>query len=224
MSFDPQYGPEDSEPDRIEFPGPSADPGPGFRRRHGRLLSVLAVAVVALAGGGGIAYAAHHSAGTAGTGNSTSAQASTPSASPSPSAPAWRGHFGGGFRGFGFGGPGFGFAGFGDAIHGQLTEPKSGGGYQTVDVQRGTVTAVSSTSITVKSADGYSATYAVATSTEVNAQAAGIGTVKVGDSVELVATVSNGTATASSIVDTTSIKSSRGAFGFPTGPPSNNQS
>jgi len=40
---------------------------------------------------------------------------------------------------------GLAFGGFGPAgggvVHGQLTVPKSGGGYQTVDVQRGTVVA-----------------------------------------------------------------------------------
>jgi hypothetical protein len=115
---------------------------------------------------------------------------------------------------------GFGLGGFGGAIHGQLTQPKPGGGYQTVDVQRGTVTDVSSTSITVKSPDGYTATYAVISSTEVNAQAAGIGTVKVTDTVELTATVSNGKATAASIVDMTAIRASHGSFGLPAGPPS----
>jgi hypothetical protein len=213
MSFDSQLGP-DSEPDHLEFPGS----GPGSRHR-GRLLPVLGVAVVALALGGGLTYAAQHAAGAD---TSPSAQSSTPSASPSPSAPKWHGHFGGGIGGFGLGGAGF--AGFGGAIHGQLTEPKPGGGYQTVDVQRGTATAVSSKSITVKSADGYTATYAVTSSTEVDAQADGIGTVKVGDTVDLVATVSSGTATAASISDTTSIRASRGAFGFPAGPPSGNQS
>jgi hypothetical protein len=78
---------------------------------------------------------------------------------------------------------------------------------------------VSSSSISVKSADGYSATYVVISSTEVNAQAAGIGTVKVGDTVELTATVSGRTATAASIIDVTSIRSSRGSFNFPAGPP-----
>ncbi len=85
------------------------------------------------------------------------------------------------------------------------------------------MTAVSSSSITVKSADGFSATYAVSSSTEVNAMAAGIGTVKVGHIVDLTATVSQGTATAASIIDTTAIRASRGAFGFPAGPPGDGQ-
>jgi hypothetical protein len=231
MSFGPQYGPAGSEPDHVEFPGPGPGPGPapgsgpGPRRRHGLLLPVLGVAVIALGGGGGLAYVAQHSASTAAADTSTSAQSSTPSASPSPSAHVWHGRFGGGLGGFGFGGPGFGLGGLGGAIHGQVTEPKSGGGYQTLDIQRGSVTAVSSSSITVKSADGFTATYAVTSSTEVNAQAAGIATVKVGNTVEVVATVSNGKATAASIIDGTSIRASRGAFGFPVGPPpSGNQS
>ena len=217
MTFDPQPGPDDSGPDQIEFPG--SDPGP--RPRRARMLPMLGVAIVALAGGGSLAYVAQHDPSRTVADTSSAAQAA-PNASPSPSAPSWRGgHFGRGQGGFGFG-PGiggFGLGGFGGAIHGQLTEPKSGGGYQTVDVQRGTVTAVSSSSITVKSADGYTATYAVTGSTEVNAQAAGIGSVKVGDTVELVATVSGGKATAACIIDGTSIRASRGAFGFPGGPP-----
>jgi hypothetical protein len=117
----------------------------------------------------------------------------------------------------------FGGFGLGGVIHGQLTEPKPGGGYQTVDVQRGSVTAVSASSITVKSADGFSATYAVSSSTEVNAMAAGIGTVKVGDTVDLTATVSQGKATAASLIDVTAIRASRGALGFPAGPPAGSQ-
>jgi hypothetical protein len=46
-------------------------------------------------------------------------------------------------------------------LHGQVTIQKPGGGYETLDVQRGTVTAVSATSLTVKSTDGYTTTYAV---------------------------------------------------------------
>jgi len=223
MTFGPGYSPDASGPDHVEFPG--SEPGPRRSRRR-LLLPVLGVAVVALGAGGGIAYVAQHSAATTVADTSSAAQSGSSGASPSPSAPAWRsGQFRGGFGGFGIG-PGLGgfggFGGFGGAIHGQLVEPKSGGGYQTIDVQRGTVTAVSSSSITVKSADGYTATYAVTSSTEVNAQAAGIATVKVGDTVEVAATVSNGKATAASIIDATSIRASRGAFGFPVGPPQGN--
>jgi len=103
-------------------------------------------------------------------------------------------------------------------VHGQLTVPKSGGGYQTLDVQTGTVTAVSSGAITVKSADGFTATYAVTSNTVVGAQSAGIGSVKKGDTVFVSATVSGSTATAASIVDMTAIKNGRASFGFPEPP------
>ncbi len=211
MTFGSEYRPDSDGPDEVEFPGPE------HGRRHRRLMPLLGVAALALAGGAGVAYAAGHSGASPAAATSASQPGST-SPSPATSAkPKYGGNFHRGFGSFGagLGGFGFGFGGFGGAIHGQLTEPKSGGGYQTIDIQSGTVTAVSSSSITVKSADGFTASYAVASSTEVNAQAAGIATVKVGNSVELTATVASGKATADSIIDLTSIKSSRGAFGFP---------
>jgi hypothetical protein len=222
MSYGPPYGPGSSAPDEVEFPGPDRPRSPR------RLLSLLGVALVAMAGGAGIAYAAGHSGGTPAADAASSVQSTPPSPSPSASpVPRFGGKFprsfgklGPGFGGFGFA---FGGLGFGGAIHGQLTEPKPGGGYQTVDVQSGSVTKVSSSSITVKSADGYTATYAVSSSTEVNAQAAGIATIKVGDTVSMTATVSNGTATADDIIDLSSIKSSRGWFGFKTAPPPSSQ-
>ena len=210
-------GPDDPNelygPHHTEILNPGHD-SPG-RRPH--LAGLLAVAVIALAAGGGIAYVATHAGNTVRTVASSQGDAQS-APTPSASAPSKHRGFGRG----GFGGLIFGLGGLGGAIHGQATVPKSGGGYQTIDVQRGTVTAVSSSSITVKSADGYSATYDVSSSTEVNAQAAGIGTVKNGDTVALTATVSGSTKTADSIIDLTSIRSSRGSFGFPAGPPGSN--
>ena len=190
-------------------------------RRRPRLAGLAAVAVIALAGGGGVAYVATHSGNPVRT-LASSGSAQSPSPSMAPSEPSEHEHGPGGFGRFG-GIGGMGMAGHGGVVHGQFTVPKSGGGYQVIDVQRGTVTAVSSSSITVKSADGYSQTYAVSSSTEVNAQAAGIGTVKVGHTVGVMATASGKTATAASIIDLTSIRSSRGSFGFPTGPPDSGQ-
>jgi Domain of unknown function (DUF5666) len=204
-----EYGPDNPEIIDSRYDAP---------RRRPHLAGLAVVAVIALAAGGGVAYVATHSANGAST-DAAAGAAQTPSASPSASTPPFGRHGPAGFGRFGgFGGLGFG--GLGGAIHGQVTEPKMGGGYQTVDVQRGTVTAVSSSSITITSADGFSATYAVSSSTEVNAQAAGIGAVKTGDTVEVYATLSGGKATAASIIDETSIRSSRGSFGFPAGPPS----
>jgi hypothetical protein len=186
--------------------------------RPGRPIAVAGVAVVALAAGGGVGYAATHS--VAQKAADTAAVSTKPSSAPSAVAPGPAHRFGKGFRVFG-GGPfgGFGFGPFGGGvIHGQFTAPKSGGGYQTLDMQRGTVTAVSGTSISVKSADGFSASYTVTSKTLVDAQAAGIGSVKKGDSVVVIATVSGSTATAADVMDLSAIKSGRASFGFRTGP------
>jgi hypothetical protein len=86
-------------------------------------------------------------------------------------------------------------------LHGEFTVPKQGGGYQTLAVQNGAVTAVSEDSITVKSDDGYTKTYKVTANTWVNATRDGIGSVKTGHDVVVTATVSGDTRTAVSITD-----------------------
>jgi hypothetical protein len=213
----------DSRPNNEEF-GPdmiTADPPRWQRWRPGRPLAVAGVAVVALAGGAGVGYAATNSL-TAKAADTAAVASASPSASPSPSngTPSSGAHHG--WRKFGGmfpGGPGLGFGVLGGGVvHGQLTVPKSGGGYQTLDVQTGTVTAVSTGAVTVKSADGFTATYTVTSNTVVGAQSAGIGSVKKGDTVFVTATVSGSTATAASIVDITAIKNGRASFGFPEPP------
>jgi hypothetical protein len=47
------------------------------------------------------------------------------------------------------------------SLHGEFVVSDGAGGYTTVLTQTGTVTAISSTSITVRSADGYSGTYVI---------------------------------------------------------------
>jgi hypothetical protein len=88
------------------------------------------------------------------------------------------------------------------ALHGEATV----GGKKkqhVVDFQRGTVTKVSSTSITVKSVDGFSATYAVDAKTRVRKEkkAATITTVKPADRVRVRATDDGSTSTATVIRD-----------------------
>jgi hypothetical protein len=164
------------------------------------------VAFTALVAGAGAALAASNGSSSPSSPTSAAAAAATPS--PSPTDPGVYPRKGRGFGGL-FGGEAFG------AVHGQLVVPKSGGGYQTVDVQRGQVTAVSSTSITVKSDDGFTKTYAVTSSTIVDAQRDGIGSVKTSDQVSLEATVSGSTATAADITDLSGLQSGRHAFNFP---------
>jgi len=192
------------EPDDIVTVG-----GRGRVGQSRRIAIGAAVAVVAALGGAAVAFAATNATA------SPTAQAAGASSSPSPepvpkqcasdNSPCR--HFGGPFRmfgvlpgmPFGLGFPGGMFA----AVHGQVVLAKPGGGYQTVDMQRGKVTAVSTNSITVRSGDGFTASYAVAASTMVDAQRDGIGSVKVGNQVSVFASVSGSQATATSITDLT---------------------
>jgi len=186
----------------------------GTRKLPGRPLILAGVAVVALLGGAGVAMAATSGSPASGTAASPAGgTVATPSPSGRPAFP----HQGrpGGF-GLGFGGP------FG-AVHGQFVVPKSGGGYQTIDTQRGAVTAVSATSITVKSADGFVKTYQVVSSTNVDAQRDGIATIKTGQQVAVTATVSGSTVTAASILDVNLLPAMHGGSGWnnrtPSAPP-----
>ena len=153
---------------------PTRPIGPMSLRSWSRRPYVLAgVAVVALLGGAGAAVASTGSGSPAG---SPSAVAASPAPSPAQQGvPGPGGPAGPGFRRLG---PGAGFGGLFGALHGQVVVAKPGGGYQTVDVQNGQVMAVSTTSITLKSADGFSKSYAVAGSTIVDAQRDGIGSVR----------------------------------------------
>ena len=166
-------------------------------RRFAVMAGVVTLGVLA---GAGVAVAA----------TSSSGQPASPGASASPSpSPSARPHFppkghwhmrvpGGGP--LDFGGPGA-LGGLFGAVHGSAVVPKSGGGYQTIAFQNGQVTAVSSTSITLHSADGYSHSYRVTSSTLVNAQRDGIGSIKTGNQVIVTATVSGSTATATRVID-----------------------
>jgi hypothetical protein len=99
-------------------------------------------------------------------------------------------------------------------VHGQVVVTKPGGGYQRVDFQSGSVTKVSTGSITVKSPDGFTQSYTITDSTIVSAGSAGITSVKAGNKAVLIATVSDHSTTATRIIDVTMIKNSHQQFGF----------
>jgi hypothetical protein len=170
-------------------------------QKRWRLLGTVA-AVAATATAGGVAWA-------------TTSADPTPSPSASPSTPGQQqkpDHPGkGGF------GP-RGEFGIGGALHGEFVVPKDGGGYQTVATQRGSVTAVSKDSITVKSDDGYSRTYKVAAETLVNAARDGISSIKTGSTVNVSAVVADNTATATSINDGSARDAAGQKWGFKHGP------
>ncbi|HEX7168136.1 MAG TPA: hypothetical protein VF230_14250, partial [Acidimicrobiales bacterium] len=101
-----------------------------------------------------------------------------------------------------------GHKGMGMGIHGEFTTRAPGGGFQTLATQHGDVTAVSASSLTVKSEDGFSRTYVVNDDTLVNAGDEGIADVEVGDKVHVMAVVKDGTASAVKVHDGTQIRAS----------------
>lgn len=86
-------------------------------------------------------------------------------------------------------------------LHGEfVTKAKTG--YATFDTQRGSITAVSATSISLKSADGFTATYAVTADAKVRKNGAGatITEVKTGDLARVVASKNGSTLTVKGLV------------------------
>jgi hypothetical protein len=142
----------------------------------GRRIAVTAVAVVAIAAVGGVAVAATHSS-SGGQGGTTG-----------PGGAGGQGGAGGTGQGGGPGGMGgIGATGLGAALHGQfVVKDTSTGAYVTRLLQAGTVTAISSTSITITSADNYVGTYTLSSSTTVDNGDAAIGSVVKGHPVTLI--------------------------------------
>ncbi|MEV4134309.1 hypothetical protein AB0J72_19320 [Dactylosporangium sp. NPDC049742] len=106
-----------------------------------------------------------------------------------------------GGRGAMGGGMGRGAGGLAGVMYGDFVAADSNGGYITRRMQTGTVTAVSATSITAKSADGHATTFAVTSATTVSGGGT-IGDVQVGDTVTVVGTVTGDTASATAITAT----------------------
>lgn len=182
--------------DKVTTSPPSAASGKGRRR---------AIYTAALAGGlalGGIGIAAAQTDTTPPPTTVAPNDSTAPAPSTKPPADGPRMHMGR----RGPGGPGgFGMMGAAGAIHGELTVPDGNGGYRTMVIQRGTVTDVSSTSVTVKSDDGYTKTYKVDDDTLVNAGNEGIGDVKSGDKVGVQAFMEGDTAHAAHVMDETGV-------------------
>ncbi|MFD2417657.1 hypothetical protein [Amycolatopsis pigmentata] len=163
------------------------DPRPPSPKWSGRKIAVAAAVAVAIAASG----AAVIYAGT----SSNSAQQSTPAGG------IGQGPF-----------PGFagGFAG--DALHGEFTV-SSDGGYLTERMQTGTVSASSANSVTVKSEDGYTQTYAIDSATEKQ------GNLTDGSAVTVIAKVPTGSGTATALSISDADAGPGGAGGFPRGGP-----
>ena len=148
-----------------------------------RIALITGIAAVALTAGG-VAFAASQSGPTPAA--FTAAVTSAPSASPAAGA---RKHAAHGW--------------LARLEHGEFTV-RTKKGDQVIDIQRGQVTAVSATSVTVKSADGFTATYTVNGDTKVrkDKHLVAIGDVHTGDKVGVLA-VNSGGDTAKRITDGT---------------------
>ena len=146
--------------------------------KRSKIALVAGAAALAMAGiGGGIAFAAD--SGPATTPTSPSA---TP---PSPHAHHGARHSQGRMM-----------------EHGELTV-RTATGDQVIDVQRGQVSAVSATSVTVRSADGFTATYTVGSASKVRVQknTSTIANVHTGDNVGVAATKNGNASTLLRLTD-----------------------
>ena len=215
---------------RSSVPGwpPPAAPSPtrGAPARRFRRAPVAAGAVVAcfFLVGLGVAYAqTSDPPSTTGTTLPSVVPPSTGQIVPAPAQPGPAKPEGKRGRAFGHGhhrglGALFGFGRFGHfgGLHGDFTVRKpDGNGFQTWAVQTGEVTAVSRSSITVKSEDGFSRIWSVDENTVVGSGRDGIGTVKTGDAVRVAGVAENGQARAAAVVDSTSLGRIGEHWGFP---------
>ena len=103
--------------------------------------------------------------------------------------------------GFGFGGPLMG-----PALHGEYVVPDGDGGYRTVVSQRGEVTAVSDGSLSVRSDDGFTATYQLTDDTAVLSGTDGTDDLEKGAEVAVAAEKNGSTLTAVHVVDLSGLK------------------
>lgn len=153
------------------------------------------IALAALGGGLAVVLIG---AGAVAVSGMASADTATPTPTTSAGATDGSGHgpgpMGGRFGGFGAMGP------LGEVLHGTAVAKDKDGNLVTYEAQRGSVTAVSASSISVKSEDGYEHTYEVNDATEVNRDGA-ISDIATGDEVVVIATQDGGTSTATRIVN-----------------------
>jgi hypothetical protein len=115
--------------------------------------------------------------------------------------------------------PGFGHGMLG-ALHGSFVVPDSDGGYRTVVVQRGEVTAVSETSLTVVSEDDFTTTYRLDDDTLVMGGTGGVDAIDEGDRVSVTGERTDGGVRAVHVTDLSAFdRLPRGPWG-PTPSPS----
>jgi hypothetical protein len=177
----------------------------GPRRTVTRVVGWVVAGVLAVAAASAVGVAFAGSSGTGGTGEAAgaglfAAVTDSPSASPSSGAPdrpkpGRPGH--GGLFGHGRLGAGVGQ----NVLHGEFVVKDKDGKVTTMVAQHGSVTAVSATSISLKSDDGFTGTYAVNNDTRVRVGGGpgAITGVKTGNEAWVIAT-KGGTSTAKILI------------------------
>ncbi len=186
--------PSESTPEPLSSSGTTTEPpGSSVRRRTALLIGTGVVAGAVLAG---VATAGATTSSTS-TGSAAVPAAATPSAGAEDR-----------------GGPGDHRRG-GRLLHGTAVVRTAAGALETVADQVGDLTAVSATSITVKSTDGFTATYAVTKDTRVRIDAAPSSAAKlgVGKTVRVDAVTVGGTSTARRVSQGTPPEGERGGPG-----------
>lgn len=155
--------------------------------------AVIAVAATAIIVGGGFALASSlgDDSSSSTSGSSTSDEYGR-GGDAMPGYGDMQGDMGG--MGGGGGEPGGTSMSLTDALHGDFTVADDSGNYVTQRYQTGEVTAVTTTSITISSEDGYSQTYVVEDETA-------LADIETGHTVTVLATVSDSTATITVISD-----------------------
>jgi len=204
--MDTQQPAEGSEPVWGAAPQPQQPPAtpegaPQPKRwSAGKTAAVVAVAAVVAAGGGyGVSKLVE-------TGTASAATSGTGAGGFGAGGAGGRGSFGGGAGGIG---------GLMSALHGDFTVSENGS-VVTERLQTGAITAISATSITAKSTDGYTQTYVINSSTLVDNGSEQVSALKSGATVTIIAKLSGDAGTATSISDQAAA-AGRGGLGDPGG-------
>ena len=177
-----------TDPEIVEQWPADAETRAGRRRGRRTAMAVTAAAVVLI--GGGVAVAANTASGPSGGTPAAAPSSSTPPGPPEPGPHIFHHRFGGmPFLG-----------GYGAPLHGTFVVPKQGG-YLTMTMQRGTATAVTKTTLTVRSADGWTKSYTVPAGALVNAARDGLSSIKKGHEVVVLATGTGARLTATRVLD-----------------------
>ena len=159
----------------------------------------IAIAVVGAASAGAIGIAS----ASDGPVRAAAQETTSPTTSPTTDGHPWHGGWGGPWGGGPWRGGPFGLDGVDvtDFVHAEVVLAKEGGGTQTVLVQKGSVTEVSGSGVTVRSSDGFTTSYTVNGDTKVHADSDRIDSVAKDEEVVVISPTSRESHVATVLVD-----------------------